>query len=96
MVGRNTVCSNCGAAITIQRQMQPLAADVSRDPNLLPLILGILSLIVWLIPIFTLPLPIVGIIMSYNRNYRLGIILNVAGLGVDLVWTIICILANME
>ncbi|MBE6372297.1 MAG: hypothetical protein E7055_09525 [Lentisphaerae bacterium] len=94
MIGQNVTCPNCRNVSAIQRSLQPLPA--SRDPNLVMLILGILSLILWIIPLFTLPIPIIGFIMSYNKNYRLGIILNTAGFGVSILWTIVCMLAAMD
>ena len=39
---------------------------------------------------------IVGFIMSYSRNYRLGIVLNSIGMGLSILWTIICVLSEME
>lgn len=94
MIGQNVTCTNCGTVVNIQKQIQPLPA--SRDPNLVMLILGILSLILWIIPLFTLPISIIGFIMSYNKNYRLGIILNAVGIGVSILWTILCVLAAMD
>lgn len=94
MIGQNATCSNCGSVVCIQRQMQPLTAP--RDPNMLMLVFGILSMIVWIIPLFTLPIPIIGFIMSYNRNYRLGIILNAVGIGISVLWTILCMLGQMD
>ncbi len=34
--------------------------------------------------------------MSYSRNYRLGIVLNSIGMGLSILWTIICVLSEME
>lgn len=95
MIGQNATCRNCGAEINIQKQLRPIT-PLSQRQDMPGLILGILSLILWLIPLFSLPLPIIGFIMSYNRNYRLGIILNSVGLGLSILWTIICVLAEME
>ena len=43
---------------------------------------------------FALPIPIIGFIMSYNCNYRLGIILNSIALGLSVLWTLICVIAE--
>lgn len=55
---------------------------------------GILGLILWIIPLFSLPIPIIGFVLSYNKNYRLGIILNAIGMGLLILWTFICIAAE--
>ena len=93
MVGNTASCSNCGMMFTVQKQM-PVLNPSKTDPNIAMLVLGILGLILWLIPLFALPIPIIGFILSYNRNYRLGIILNSIGLGLSALWTLICIAAE--
>ena len=95
MIGQNASCSNCRAVINIQRQLQPIV-PVPQQQETLMLIFGILGLILWLIPFLGLPLPIIGFIMSYNRNYRLGMILNAIGMGLAILWTIVCVLSEME
>jgi hypothetical protein len=74
--------------------MTPLVAGINNDIPML--ILGILGLLLWLIPLFALPIPIIGFILSYNRNYRLGIILNSIGLGLSVLWTLFCVIAEYE
>ena len=93
MVGNTASCSNCGMTFTVQKQM-PVLNPSKTDPNLAMLVLGILGLILWLIPLFALPIPIIGFIMSYNCNYRLGIILNSIALGLSVLWTLICVIAE--
>ena len=95
MIGQNATCGNCGKKINNQRHLQPLT-PLSQRQDMPMLILGILGLILWLIPLLSLPLPIVGFIMSYSRNYRLGIVLNSIGMGLSILWTIICVLSEME
>ena len=93
MVGNTASCPNCGMMFTVQKQM-PVLNPSKTDPNIAMLVLGILGLILWLIPLFALPLPIIGFIMSYNRNYRLGVILNSIALGLSVLWTLMCVIAE--
>ena len=92
MIGTTVACSNCGVIFTVQKQIPPLTGGTNNDIPML--ILGILGLLLWLIPLFALPIPIIGFILSYNRNYRLGIILNSVALGLSVLWTLICIAAE--
>ena len=95
MIGTTAACSNCGVIFTVQKQMPPLTGGTNNDiPMLILGILGILGLLLWLIPLFALPIPIIGFIMSYNRNYRLGVILNSIALGLSVLWTLICVIAE--
>ena len=94
MVGTVASCTNCGATLTVQKQLTPMDSQ-NQNQNIAMLILGILGLILWLIPVFSLPVPIVGLIMSYNRGYRLGVILNSVSLGLSALWTVICVLNEM-
>lgn len=94
IIGTTATCSNCGATLTVQKQMTPLVAGTNNDVPML--VLGILGLLLWLIPLFALPIPIIGFILSYNRNYRLGIILNSIGLGLSVLWTLFCVIAEYE
>ena len=93
MVGNTASCSNCGMTFTVQKQM-PVLNPSKTGPNIAMLVLGILGLFLWLIPLFALPILIIGFIMSYNRNYRLGVILNSIALGLSVLWTLICVIAE--
>ena len=93
MIGNTASCSNCGVTFTVQKQM-PVLNPSPTDHNIAMLALGVLGLILWLIPLLTLPIPIVGFIMSYNRNYRLGVILNSIALGLSVLWTLMCVIAE--
>ncbi|MBR2426667.1 MAG: hypothetical protein IKB16_07995 [Lentisphaeria bacterium] len=96
MIGTVASCTNCGATFTVQKQITPIASPAAGpSPDLWPMILGVLGLILWLIPIFTLPVPIIGFILSYNRNYKLGIILNSIALGLSIVWTLACLIEEL-
>lgn len=44
------------------------------------LVLGILSLVFWLLPLFGLPISIVGLVFGIRRKYTAGIVLNIIGL----------------
>ena len=89
MIGTMASCSECGETFVVQKQMPPLAK--TRCQHDIPmLVLGILACTLWWIPIFSLPIPIVGFIMSYHRNYQLGVILNCVGLALSVFWTLIC------
>ncbi len=44
------------------------------------LILGIISLVAWLLPIVGLPLAIIGLILGIRKKYTPGIVLNIIGL----------------
>ena len=44
------------------------------------LVLGIISLIVWLLPLIGFPVSIVGLILGVRKKYTVGIVLNVIGL----------------
>ena len=60
------------------------------------MIMGILGLVLWLVPLFTLPLPIVGFVLSIKRNHRVGIILNSIALGLSSVWTLIWLVSEFD
>ena len=49
------------------------------------LVLGILSLVFWLLPLFGLPISIVGLVFGIRRKYTAGIVLNVIGLCLTVV-----------
>lgn len=89
MIGQSASCSNCGAVVVIQKQMQPLQQAQNSTTSMM--VWGILGVILWIIPLFSLPIPIIGFVLSYNKNYRLGIILNAIGMGLSILWTFICI-----
>lgn len=44
------------------------------------LVLGIISLIVWLLPLVGFPVCIVGLVLGIRKKYTAGIVLNVIGL----------------
>ncbi len=94
LIGTTSSCSNCGSSFIVQRQMNALTAPQSGNTGVLAL--GIISLLVWLIPVFSLPVPIIGFALAHNRNYRLGVILNSIGLGLSILWTFICIANELE
>lgn len=50
------------------------------------LVLGIVSLIAWIIPLIGFPVCIVGLILGVRKKYTVGIVLNVIGL--------VCTVAN--
>ena len=96
MIGTIASCTNCGATFTVQKQITPIvSSNTTPSPDLLPMILGILGLILWLLPLFSLPVPIIGFILSYNRNYKLGVILNSIALGLSIVWTLVCLIEEL-
>ena len=96
MIGTIASCTNCGATFTVQKQITPIASPAAGpSPDLWPMILGILGLILWLLPFFSLPVPIIGFILSYNRNYKLGVILNSIALGLSIVWTLVCLIEEL-
>ena len=92
LIGTTAACSNCGASVVVQRQLPAL--NKSNETG--ALVLGIIGLLVWIIPLFSIPVPVIGFTLSYNRNYKLGIILNSIGMGLSLMWTILCVLSEME
>ena len=49
------------------------------------LVLGIISLIAWIIPLLGFPISIVGLIFGIYKKYTTGIILNVIGLSITLI-----------
>ena len=75
--------------MVIQKPMQPFRQ--TQNPATPTMVLGILSLILWMIPLFGLPVSIIGFVLSYQKNYRLGIILNAVGMGLSILGTFICI-----
>ena len=93
-IGTTSSCSNCGSSFIVQRQMNAVATSQSGNTGILAL--GIISLLVWLIPIFSLPIPIIGFALACNRNYRLGVILNSIGLGLSILWTFVCVASELE
>ena len=56
------------------------SASFSKGKSTTSLVLGILSLIFWLLPILGLPIGIVGLVFGIKRNHTAGIVLNVIGL----------------
>lgn len=91
MLGQSVTCLQCGTVITVNNGLHYVPAN---QDNVI-LILGILSLILWLIPFFSLPLPIIGLVMAGKKNHGTGILLNAIGLGLSALWTIVCVLSEM-
>ena len=101
-------CANCGAPLQQPAQPhQPMDTQPQQVMYVKPkipgrgfgisgMVLGIIGLLVWIIPLFSIPVPVIGFTLSYNRNYKLGIILNSIGMGLSLMWTILCVLSEME
>ena len=44
------------------------------------LVLGIISLIVWLLPLAGFPVSIIGLVLGIRKKYTVGTVLNVIGL----------------
>ncbi|MBE6385212.1 MAG: hypothetical protein E7048_06070 [Lentisphaerae bacterium] len=55
---------------------------MSEKKNTVSLVLGIVSLIAWLLPLVGFPVSIVGLILGIKDKYTTGIILNVIGLAI--------------
>ena len=77
-------CPRCGAAIDrsnvmMARNVQISINSTSPNTSSAPLVLGILSLITWLIPIIGLPVSITGIALSAKHNRNGCLALNVIG-----------------
>ena len=47
------------------------------------LVLGIISLIVWLLPLAGFPVSIIGLVLGIRKKYKVGIVLNAIGLVLD-------------
>lgn len=53
-----------------------------QNKSTVSLVLGICSLIAWLIPLLGFPVSIVGLIFGIKNKYTVGIVLNVIGLAI--------------
>ncbi len=55
--------------------------------SLTAFVLGILSLIFWVVPLFGIPLAIIGITFGLRRDHHAAIILNIIGLSLSVAVT---------
>ena len=53
------------------------------------LVLGLVGLVAWLIPLIGFPVTITGLVLGIRRKYTAGIILNIAGLCITLINSIV-------
>ena len=102
-IGQQAQCPYCQQIITIQpvgmkQQTYPLPMQNQSSTNYVTetgqnstasLVLGIIGLIAWLIPLFGFPITIVGLILGIRRKYTTGIVLNVIGLSITLINSVI-------
>ncbi len=72
--------SNALSTATAPQSPTNIAVPPAGTKSATSLVLGILSLIFWLIPFFGLPIAIVGLVFGVRRHYTTGIVLNVIGL----------------
>lgn len=54
--------------------------DEQKNKPVSSLVLGIISLIAWLLPLAGLPVSIIGLVIGIRKNYTTGIVLNIIGL----------------
>ena len=73
-----------GQPITNQDQTMS-SSNNNKNKSMGALICGIISLIMWLIPIIGLPLSIVGLILGCKNKYKVGITLNIIGLVLTII-----------
>lgn len=86
--GDTAYCSNCQSQITIQKQDKLYPLQSNNDTLLL--VTGIVSLVIFWIPLISLPLPIAGFILSCNKKFTPGIILNAFGMVLSFVFSVYC------
>lgn len=53
------------------------------------LVLGICSLVAWIIPLIGFPVSLVGLILGITKKYTTGIVLNAIGLAITIVNSVI-------
>ena len=75
-----------GQPMMNQYQAMPSPAN-NENKSTVALVLGIISLIMWIIPIIGLPLSIVGLVLGCKNKYKAGIILNIIGLVLTIINT---------
>jgi len=63
--------------------------------NTATLVLGILSVIFWLLPIVGLPISIVGLVLSCIRRHNAGIVLNLIGLILSIINILLAIFISL-
>lgn len=75
-------CNNCGAAVSAQNRMQPYAQPVTNTEatqvqaaerkgfSIASMVLGITSLILWLIPLLGFPATITGLVLGILGRKR--------------------------
>lgn len=51
-----------------------------QNKSVASLVLGIISLIAWIIPLIGAPVSIIGLVLGVKKKYTAGIVLNVIGL----------------
>ena len=70
----------------IANQYQPMPSSSNNaNKSTGALVCGIISLIMWLLPIIGLPVSIVGLILGCKNKYKTGIILNAIGLVLTII-----------
>ena len=101
-IGKQAQCPHCQQVIIIQpegakqqtnplpMQNQPPADDtVVYNKSTASLVLGIIGFVAWLIPLIGFPVTIIGLILGIRRKYTAGIVLNVIGLVITLINSVI-------
>lgn len=58
----------------------PVAPPPVAGKSTASLVLGIISLVFWLLPLAGFPVSIVGLVLGVKKKYTTGIVLNVIGL----------------
>lgn len=86
-IGQETECPFCQKTIIIQPLETQTPPPINRNSteatpqkNTAAMILGIVSCIMWLLPIIGGPIAITGLILSIMKKYTTGLILNIVGL----------------
>lgn len=88
------VCPRCGVAVAsgkvaFTRNVQMPIDNTAPDTSLAPLILGIVSLVAWLIPIIGLPVSIFGVVLSAKRNRNGCLTMSIIGVVLSLLNAIV-------
>lgn len=88
-IGQEAECPACQQVIVIQppqRVVHPTNRPVVSTQNeeqkstTAPMVLGIVSCVMWLLPVVGGPIAIIGLILSIMKKYTTGLILNIVGL----------------
>ena len=88
---RAVVCPKCGIAVAGAMKYGSHAQVNGKTPDTssAPLVLGIASLITWLLPIIGLPVSVIGLVISVKRSRNGCLTMSVIGVVLSLINAIV-------